>query len=493
MATTVATAKAGGGIWGDPTNTTMMNLPMQTTSNFGDVLNTAMGTAKGLQGLIAQNDANKLANLNAQLAQGKVQLMNQTLPNQIQDLNTKYTTDTHYYPLLQAASLAAKNASIKRISAQTGLSNLQASLVSQKIKNLQNSTDPTYPGRVLDQLYNATQGLQNTDPAKLYNQNLINAYLGHGMPPTALTATGATTKKKGAQATQGIPGMPPLQSTTTVGANGIQTNPLGGSGRSTFHQGYVDTPNGPITMESPTTNAASRNQMRVEAHTEMNKIYPIVMNGNAPYQGRLGFLKLMYDGHLANMTPTTPFESSEKQAAMQRLSNYELAKMFIPELASINAKQAGNTTIGKELNSEYQNSMFRFLPDETIEKYSVPAQAIRNAAMRYPGIQGNAIAGALNQERTGYQSPSPTPPVWAQGQTQDTGGYVGPNGYIPPHPPIQSAPTQMQGGYVDQNGYVAPHVVQSTAQASSPQSTVSISDIQNAARAELARRLGGKK
>lgn len=402
---------AGGryGIWGQNEAPLRMDALV-------DPLQQAMGTASGIQNLFGNYYKNKLAGLNVGLKQNQLNYSNQTLQDSIAAENTKNRTDTQYYPLMQQAKLQQDEQTIKEIMSRTGLNYANAKMALAHIPLLQAETAHertlSDPMSTFNAAFNAYNNAQDNSPQKEYLAGILNNFMGGGnlkAPKNSSAGSGMGT----------IMG--------NIADGGIQLNPIGGSNRSPFKQAYMETnsADNPIdsnapgqTIESPTTQSASQAQMRKAAESEIHNIYPTVMNGLKPYQGPFGSASLVKDSFLA---------SQGNKDAQQRLDNYAVSKRFLPELASINARQATGREPGIELNREYENAMFPGLPSK-FANWTIPAVSQQNANNTYLPLQGRAVTSAINEERGGF--PQSGAPVWANSPASE-GGYFTGSGYVP--------------------------------------------------------------
>jgi hypothetical protein len=402
------------GIWGVPTNTERM---APTVSPFEH----AMAAAKGTQDLFGQYYKNKLESANAGLKQGELQQQTATMPDLIAAMNAKNRTDTQYYPQMQAAKLQQEQQTIKEIQARTGLSYAQAKVAAAHVgligAQTQVERNKMNPLSEYNQIYQAYQNAPEGSQQKAMYAGILASKIGKEGLPVAMSAF------SGVQP----PSAQPASRTTGAGAGGIplmsaggqlQENPLGGGGRSTFHQAFMETPEGPTTIESPTTNSATRGQMRTEAHSEIQALYPKVMAGLKPYQGPLGSTALAKDSYIASTSPN----SAKGKEAQKRLIDYETAKRFLPELANINARQSSGQAPGIEMNREFQSAMFPGLPGR-LANYFIPSSVQAEANQNYLPLQSNAVESAIAQERGGYVQPGQ--PAWAQQSENMQPGFLG--------------------------------------------------------------------
>jgi hypothetical protein len=371
-----------------------------------DVFSKALDTAKQLHGIIGQHYGNRYKAAQAQNEGLEAQRRAGTLESDIGAQNMKNQTDIQYYPQMQAAKLAQEGATIKEIQAKTGLSYAQTQHALAMARNTQNE------GRIggaQGRLFEAYEAAPAGSPQKAYFGALLNKEMGNFAPMEGGMGTGMGN----------VPGTPRGGIVPGGTMGGIETNPLGGGPRAAFHQAF--NPETGETMEAPTTASATRNQMRTEAHSEIGKLYPKVIEGLKPYQGPLGSLALINDSRKA----------SKDKAARKRLEDYEVAKRFLPELASINARQATGSNPGIELTREYQNAMFPALPGAAAN-YFVPSDVRASANAEYLPTQGQAVESAINQERQGFQRPGARPPWAGQGSPMQSRGGFGAYGYESP-------------------------------------------------------------
>lgn len=190
---------------------------------------------------------------------------------------------------------------------------------------------------------------------------------------------------------------------TKLGVTGILA---GAGGLGAGNQLPMFDKNGKVTtVESPTTASATQAQNRVAAEAEMKKIAPVIQKGLSHYIGAAGRASYLKDIYLYKFG--TP---KQKEAAGQRLYEYDLAKRYETEGAGINARMATGQPAGIEALREFKNSMYRnslFSP-----------QGIQQKGMgAYNGIQQGAVGEAINQERTGFPQQN-NAPAWAQSRIQ---------------------------------------------------------------------------
>lgn len=400
------------GIWGQPTS--------QPSG-----LEKAMNVTSGFQNIFGKQYNNIIDKYRAQDADLNNQYKSQTLGSTIDATNTKNQADIQNYPLQQAAKTAQEQQTIKEIMSRTGLNYAQAAeagartgLIGTQTQQLRQSTQPGYAFDEAQRQFNASP---DGSPRKMYFGGILNSLMG---APGGMNLGGRKTKDAGLG---GVSAGGAAGGGMVQGADGnISLNPLGGGPRSAFHQGFYDSPdNGQQTIESPTTASATRNQTRLEAHNEIGGLYPQITDGLKPYQGPMGSLNLMYDSYKA---------SNGDADAKQKLTNYAIAKRFLPELAAVNARQATGTNPGIELTREFQGSMFPGLPG-SMANYFIPSNVQAQANTDYLPMQGKAVESAINQERTGY--PTAGAPDFAR--TNQNFGYFDGYGYHSPDEIRQNA------------------------------------------------------
>lgn len=362
----------------------------------------ALSAARGVSGLFTERYKNQLEGAKAKLAQG-------TLDSSINAQNTKNQADIQNYPLQQEAKTRQEQETIKHIMAQTGLSYAQAreagartGLIGAQTTQLKNATDP---GFEYDTLYKQWQGSPEGSARKAYFGKILtqmmsgaNAGALHNPKEKGAAGLGAGGAGAGAGGTP-APGNPD-----------ITLNPLGGSPRAGFHQGYFDSPtNGPQTLESPTTASATRNQVRTEANAEVKSIEKDLKNGFKPYMGPLGSVKLASDVALAQTSPN----SDKGKAAAKRLEDYSLAMRLKREAANIVSRQSAGQAPGVEAAREQELSSFGRLPGGFMSSM-VPQSVAASSFDKYFDKQHGLANAAVAQERTGYATPGT--PEFAQQQ-----------------------------------------------------------------------------
>lgn len=398
------------GIWGEPTSGP-------------SILDNAMNTSSKLQSLQGQYYQNMIDKYKSQNAAMDTQENQQTLAGRIGAMNVKNQTDMQIYPQMQQAKLSQEQQTVNEIMSRTGLNRAQATeaaartgLIGAQTQQVNASMNPGYS---YDSIYQQYQNSPDGSPRKSYFAGILNNMMA-GAPAPGASKKQSTSSVVGGVGAGTVAGGAP-------GAN-IQLNPLGGSPRAGFHQGFFYSPdNGDQTIESPTTNSATRNQTRLEAHSEIGDIYPTVMNGIKPYQGPGGSIRLIMDSYAAQKGDPD---------AQQRLTNYATAQRFLPELANINARQSSGQAPGIEMNREFQNSMFPGLPT-SFANYFVPPSIQAQANQSYLPLQSSAVNSAINQERSGYATPG-TPDF---AKTPQSVGYFDAHGY---NPPSQNSSTSSQ-------------------------------------------------
>lgn len=376
-----------------------------------DSFTRALGISGDIYNMIGKNYENKLREAQARNFDLEAQKRAGTLQSDINAGNIKNQTDIQYYPQIQAAKLAQEGATIKEIQAKTGLTYAQTKHALAMTANTQREGAI---GGAQGKLFQAYEAAPVGSPQKAYFGALLNKEMGGFAPVEGGMAAGGQVPStpKGGNVPSGMP-------------NGLQLNPLGGGPRTPFHQAFD--PLTGKTIESPTTASATRNQTRTEAHQEIENLYPKVIEGLKPYQGPMGSLSLINDSRKA---------SSGDKGAQKRLEAFELSKRFLPELASINARQATGSNPGIELTREYQNAMFPALPGG-IANYFVPSDVRAQANLEYAPTQAQAVETALNEERQGYKRHGEIP-SWSGQQQQMTRGGFGAGGYVPPQTRVAS-------------------------------------------------------
>lgn len=399
----------------------------------------ALSAARGVSGLFADRYKNQLESAKAKLAQG-------TLDSSINAQNTKNQTDIQNYPLQQEAKTRQEQETIKHIMAQTGLSYAQAreagartGLIGAQTTQLKNATDP---GFEYDTLYKQWKGSPEGSARKAYFGKILTQMMS-GENAGALN--NPKEKNVAGLGGGGSGGMP------APGNSDITLNPLGGSPRAGFHQGYFDSPtNGPQTLESPTTASATRNQIRTEANAEVKSIEKDLKNGFKPYMGPLGSVKIASDVALAKTSPN----SDKGKAAAKRLEDYSLAMRLKREASNIISRQSAGQAPGVEAAREQERSSFGRLPGGFMSAM-VPQSISASSFDKYFDKQQDLSKAALSEERTGYATPGT--PEFAQQQPgwrfDETGEYSPqsqpsqqPQGQHPPQgqPPQQFSPQQIQ-------------------------------------------------
>jgi hypothetical protein len=414
---------------------------------YGPVINqpspfdAAMRAASGVNNLFAQHYQN-------QIDQAKAQYNQDTLGSAIQAANTKNQADITNYPLQQAAITSQDEATIQKIQAETGLNYAQAresaartGLIGAQTQSISN---PLYG---VNTIFNAYQNAAPGSPQKILYEGLLANRVGKDgmqflsqLPVGSMGGAPQNSSATNIQNTGAVQNTVPASNvgaSVSPGVGGpISTNPLGGGPRAVFHQGFMNTPNGPQTIESPTTNSATRNQLRTESHSEIQNLYPTVVDGLKPYQGPTGSASLIKDSFLSSFMPNSP----TGQSATQRLNNYALANKFTAELANINARQSSGQAPGIEMNREFQKSMFPGLPG-SLANFFIPGSVQASANQAYLPLQSNAVQSAIDQERQGYVQPGQQP-AWAQPPVQR--GFLGvPLGYQSSQN-VATAPAQPQ-------------------------------------------------
>jgi len=414
--------RSGGGkygIWGVNENTSKMDAPV-------DPLRYGMGTAKGIQDFFGKHYENRLNSAKASLEEGNLKKQNETLPQEIAALNAKYGADEKYYPQIQAANLQKEQANVKEIMARTGLSYAQAKVAMAHLPLIQaqtrNEIGKGNPLNTADALFKAYQSApQGSDQRALYEGLLAKEVGKEGMQ--FLQGGG-----DGGGSTSTSPGSSSSVSQTQNGQ--IETNPLGGGPRATFHQGY-DQQTGQ-TLESPTTTSAGRNQTRSEANSELNYIAPELQKGFAPYMGAMGSLKLTKDSFIASNSPNSP----AGKAAAKRLEAYSLANRLKREAANVISRQSAGQAPGVEAAREQEQSSFGSLPGPLASSF-IPNSIQQSSLAQYFPMQEEMANKAIETERVGYPQSGATP-QWANRQPNSDRGFLG----RPTGNPSQSAPAQ---------------------------------------------------
>lgn len=378
-------------------------------------MNTALETARGIYDVMGKHYENKFKNAQARNQGLEADKRQGTLASDIQAANTKNQADTQFYPQQQAAKLQQEQATVKEIMAKTGLSYAQAKEAGARIGLIGAQTEKTRMGPNAE-LLNAYNRAANGSPEKSYYGALLNKEMGAFAPA-----------EMGGQSGGSVPGSPKGGTLPMAGGNGIETNPLGGGGRSTFHQGY--NPQTGQTLESPTQTSASRNQNRTEANAELSNVAPILNKGFEPYMGAGGTAKLAYDGLLARNNPN----SKEGKAAAERLTNYNLATKLKREAANIISRQSSGQAPGVEAAREQEQASFGNLPLK-IGNYLTPNSVLQEAQEQYFPAQEQLANAAVQQERQGYKQGGSQPEWAGQEGTSSRGGF-GANGYVPPSGP----------------------------------------------------------
>jgi hypothetical protein len=401
------------GIWGEPTSGPT-------------VIGRAMDTMGGVQRLFGNQYDNIIKKYQANDAGLQNQYNQDTLQGRIGAENTKNQTDMEYYPQMQQAKLQQDQATVNEIMSRTGLNQAQATeaaartgLIGTQTQNLRASSNPGYAfDSIMQQYQNSPAG----SPRKSYFAGLLNQMMSGGVAVGPKGSKGASAGTIG-----GVSG----GSSGVAGSNGdITTNPLlGNSSRSTFRQGYYTDPQTgqTQTIESPTVQNATTTQNRIQGHAEVAQGYPTIVDGLKPYQGPGGSVKLMIDNYKA---------AHGIPDAIQRVTAYQTARKFLPELAATNARQATGNNPGIELTREFQNSMFPGLPSG-FANYLVPPSVQAQANQNYLPLQSSIINSAIQQERQGY--PTEGAPNFAN--TGESRGYFDDQGY---HQPQVSAQTSQQ-------------------------------------------------
>lgn len=378
-------------------------------------METAISTAKGLYDVMGKHYENKYKGAQARNENLAANLKQGTLASDILATNTKNQTDTQYYPQMQAAKLQQEHATIKEIMARTGLSYAQAREAGARIGLIGAETRKANLGPH-GELLTAYNNAPNGSPQKAYYGALLNKEMGAYAPSDMGGGMGAGS----------VPGTPKGGAVPTSMPGTMQENPLGGSGRSTFHQAYDPTTG--QTLESPTSASATRNQGRREGEAEINSIIPQIKAGFQPYLGAGGTLKLANDARLARFSP----ESENGKAAAKRLQDYNLAMALKRETATVIAKIAGQTQIGEGSVKDQEAATFRGLPFD-VANYLTPQSVLQKAQNSYFPAQEKLAEAAINQERQGYQQGGDQPP-WAGQESASRGGF-GANGYVAPQAP----------------------------------------------------------
>lgn len=370
-----------------------------------------MGSANATMDLFNKGYQNQQEAAKAQYAQN-------TLGDSIAAANAKNQADTQYYPQQQMYKTQQEAATIKEIQARTGLSYSQAREVGARTGLINTQRQMlTDPSMTFDTLYKKLQTLPQGSPERKYISSQLTGMLnGAGVPTVGggkKTSAGGLLPSMGAQ-------------------GGMQVNPLETS-RSGFKQGFtLDQSGNPITMESPTTASGTRNQMRGEAEQESKYISPTILNGVNNYQGMFPTVDLLKDSYTARFGAKKAAE-----AAKQRLGQYALASKFIPEAASINARQATGQAPGIELVREFTSKMFPNMPSD-FATAAIPADIKIKANNAYPNLQQGMADQAINESRAGY--PQEGTPAWATSNNPYPNGMIDESGnYIPPQ---QAAPQQ---------------------------------------------------
>lgn len=385
-------------------------------------METALSTAKGIYDVMGKHYENKYKGAQARNENLAANLKQGTLASDILATNTKNQTDTQYYPQMQAAKLQQEHATIQEIMARTGLSYAQAREAGARIGLIGAETRKANLGPN-GELLNAYNNAPNGSSQKAYYGALLNKEMGAYAPGMSGGMGGGS-----------VPGTPKGGPVPMSAPGSIENNPLGGGGRSTFHQAF-DPATGQ-TLESPTQASATRNQMRTEANSEMDSVEPQLKKGFSPYLGAGGTAKLAYDGILARNQPNT---KAGKEAA-QRLLDYNVANKLKVEVSNMISRQSAGQAPGVEASKHQQESTFGDLPFNA-GNYLTPRNILENAYDKYYPQQKALANAAVNQERQGYQQGGDQPP-WA-GQEGGSRGGFGANGYEAPQAPKQ----QIAGGF----------------------------------------------
>lgn len=366
----------------------------------------------------------------------KAQEYGQTLEGRIAAANSKNAADTKFYPLKEEASLGLTQANIKEVMSKTGLNYAQAQ---HALAEAARSRTMANPATEFDSIYKEWERSKPGTQRRKYLAGILdNAMMGVGAGKSTKTLTA------------GGLGAAPVGG--GGGNNGIELNPMGGGARSGYHQGITQNPDGTNTvLESPTTNSASRNQLRSEAHSEIESIYPVVQKGLSNYRGPTADLQLSADVAIYNANP----DSKAGKEAGKRLEEYALAKRFIAETASINARQSTGQSPGIEVLREFEGNMFPGVPGN-LPSYFIPQDIQTKADSAYLPTQQKAVEKGLEQEKTGYPFETEKSPAWAPGSNR---GYFSTYDDVPPNnrneqqgPPqrTNNAPQQQQAYSPDQ-------------------------------------------
>ncbi len=377
------------GIWGlDPRGTSWID--------------EAVKTGKGVTDILGQHYTNRKTQEEAEKSRLGNEQTRATQPGLIEMMNTENAAKTKYFPQQQEAGLNLTKSQTTETLARAMAAKAQAkdSLARMGLYGPQ-----------------AQQYLAEADKARAQaEQARVMSGLGAGNMNFE------------------TPGGPTLNEMTSPGATaglvggGLTLNPWSTFRNKGTQQGQVNPDGTTTTIESPTAASTTYAQTRAAAEPEMNKLFPVVKKGFGHYTGPGGSIKLAKDVALYQASP----DSKGGKAAGKRLTEYNLAMRYMPELAAINARQSTGQSPGIEVLREYEQALqggAGAVPNK-FSNYLIP-QSIRNTALdQYLPIQQGATNAAIEAERTGFPITSETKPSYLGGNPaqQESQEVVGANG-----------------------------------------------------------------
>jgi len=380
-------------------------MPTQTVSP----LLTAIKTFGNVQELFSNQYRNKGLQLLNAINSNNLNISNQTMDDLIRATNIKNQTDQKYIPLDAEAELRKKQADITEIQARTGASRAQAneimSLLPYRISQIkaqnqkyQNDLDPIYNTRKMIEAYkNAPEGSEE--------KNILMGLIDKEIGNTGLMALGF------------LPG------NGRASFGGVSSGVSRGAPRQTIS---YDQEGRPLIRELPTTAAATQAQNRLAAHAELEKLQKVYNDSLNVYGKNYGSFKLLGDiiGSRFNENIST-----------NRLKNYATGINFLPEIASIAARQATGGVPGEATIRDYQNMFSKAAPLEFLNKL-LPGNVKDYALNQFLPIQNKAIGSAVEQERLGFPTYYGDTSI-AQPQQQRQKNFLSKNTDIPA--PAQSS------------------------------------------------------
>lgn len=410
--------------------------------NYGqvkDVGEVAMGTADMVSSLLQKHYKNRMDKYAAEEAA-------RTLDSNVLRKNTENNITAKYFEPKTLGDLYHLQAQTGLLGAQAyenrargNLYGRQGNLYDAEAARTKAQANLLTPNAEYDALLTAYEKEPNGSPRKFYLASQLNKMTAGGMPP----AMG------GRMPSGGMGGSTPGGMSIVpggIGSGNMAVNPYTVSRQSAKGAQYFEaspTGKGGTVFNSPTQPINTMVQNKQLAETEQGFLSPQVNEGLAPYLSAWG-------SHVGFGKDLIKMKAGDK-AAEERVNKAEEAMELLSEEVLIRLRMANpGMTIGEKMVNDQIGRMYPSLPPNYLRMMN-KSENISKAQRRVDKLLKTAIdKGIIPTVANNFPAQVENTPGWAP---QNSGGYFGGEGFIPPQLPQQpqASPPQNVGNAGQEN------------------------------------------